>query len=102
MAFKTIKLQTNAERNYILLSSIIEWFEPCIIGGSDKTQPAARKAFVIYGDVGTVEDEIEGGRFFRRREKAVVTAFLDKFSLQVGDAVTVERLAPYTYRFMPG
>ncbi|KTC25435.1 hypothetical protein AO392_14505 [Pseudomonas putida] len=102
MASKTIELRTNAERNYILVSAIIDWFEPSIIGGSDKTLPAARKAYVIYGDVATIEDEIEGRRFFRRREKAVVTAFLDKFSLQPGDPILVERLAPYTYRFMPG
>lgn len=101
MASKTIELQTNAERNYILVSSIIDWFEPSIIGGSDKTRLAARKAYVIYGDVATIEDEIEGSRFFRRREKAVVTAFLDKFNLQPGDPILVERLAPYTYRFMP-
>ncbi|MGE1612299.1 hypothetical protein V1687_16925 [Pseudomonas putida] len=102
MASRTIELRTNAERNYILISSIIDWFEPCIIGGSTKSQPANRKAFVIYGDVATIEDEIEGSRFFRRREKDVVTAFLDKFALQPGDPIVVERLAPFTYRFMPG
>ena len=103
MPFRIIKLQTNASRDYILLSDIFDWFEPEIVGGTKKMEPAARNAYVIYGDIETVEDFIlSDKKIFQQRKVRFVSAFLNKYALKEGDPVKVERLAPFTYRFMPG
>ncbi len=103
MTYKIIKLQTNGTRDYILLSDIFDWFEPEIIGGTKKSEGSARKAYVIYGDIGTVEDFIIcDKKIFQQRKRRFVTAFLDQHALNEGDLVKVERLAPFTYRFLPG
>jgi hypothetical protein len=103
MTFKNIRLQTNATRDYILLSDVFDWFEPEIVGGTSKTEPAARNAYVIYGDIETVEDFIlSDKKIFQQRKARFVRAFLDKYSLKEGDYLRLERLAPFTYRFMPG
>ncbi|KMY04256.1 hypothetical protein V476_25305 [Pseudomonas syringae KCTC 12500] len=103
MTYKIIKLQTNKKRNYILLSDIFDWFEPEIIGGTKKSESSSRKAYVIYGNIETVEDFIVSDKkIFRQRKRRFVTAFLDQHGLHKGDLVRVERLAPFTYRFLPG
>lgn len=103
MTFRIIKLQTNAKRNYIMLSEIFEWFEPSIVGGTKKAEPSAQKAYVVYADIETVEDFIlSDKKIFQQRKARFVTAFLDKYALKEGDPVRVERLAPFTYRFLPG
>ncbi|MGE7957020.1 hypothetical protein ACQKQA_10550 [Pseudomonas sp. NPDC089530] len=102
MSFKIIKLQTNASRDYILLSDIFDWFEPEIIGGTNRAEPPVRNAYVIYGDIETVEDFIlSDKKIFQQRKTRFVRAFLDKYALNEGDSVRIERLAPFTYRFMP-
>ncbi|MEE4099181.1 hypothetical protein [Pseudomonas viridiflava] len=103
MTYKIIKLRTNDERDYIMLSDIFDWFEPEIIGGTKKSECSVRKAYVIYGDIATVEDFIVcDKKIFQQRKRRFVTAFLDKHALNEGDLIKVERLAPFTYRFLPG
>ena len=103
MSTKTIRLQTNATRDYILLSEVFDWFEPEIIGGTNASEPAIRKAYVIYGNIETVEDFLlVDKKIFQQRKGRFVSRFLDDHGLQPGDLIKIERLAPYTYRFMPG
>lgn len=103
MDTKTIKLRTNATRDYILLSEIFDWFEPEIIGGVSASEPAARTAYVIYGCIETVEDFLlRDKKIFQQRKGRFVSRFLDDHGLLSGDLIKIERLAPYTYRFMPG
>ena len=103
MSFRVIRLQTNAKRDYILLSDIFDWFEASIVGGTKKAEPSIQKAYVIYGDIETVEDFIVSDKkIFQQRKARFVTAFVDKYLLKEGDFVRIERLAPFTYRFSPG
>lgn len=95
-----IKLRTNAQRDYIRLTDIMNWFEPDIKGGNNKSCLAKRMATIQYGNQPAVLDDIDESKgIFRKRAKSLAQRFLNENNLSIGDAIKVERLAPYTYRF---
>lgn len=102
MDYREFPLKTNRERNYILLSDIIDFFEPQIFGGTTKANQALQLARVQYGNQPAIEDDIPSGHhFFRRRGSGLVTKFLDDNNLQSGDMVRLERVEAFSYRFTP-
>jgi hypothetical protein len=102
MTYRIFPLQTNNERSYILLTQVLDWLEPGIMGGDTKLERATRLATVQYGNQPSLKDDIAGKhKFFRTRSQNVVAQFLDSHGLQTGDLIKLERLAPYSYRFTP-
>ncbi|MDB5995255.1 MAG: hypothetical protein JWP42_2391 [Pseudomonas sp.] len=103
MVSRTFQLKTNKQRSYIRLTDVLDFFEADIFGGKTRATKAPRLASVQYGAQSPIEDDIpEGHNFFRGREAGVVTKFLDDHDLHPGDLIRLDRVAPYTYRFMPG
>jgi hypothetical protein len=103
MSYRIFPLQTNDQRTYIRLTQVLDWLEPEIFGGDTKREPAKQLALVQYGGLPPIRDDIAGKhKFFRSRSQAVVTRFLDDHDLKPGDMIKLERLGPFSYRFMPG
>lgn len=103
MATRTFPLQTNGQRSYIRLTEILDFFEPEIFGGNLKTNRAPQMASIQYGSQAAFNDDIPSNHnFFRTLKRGVVTKFLDDHKLEKGSLIMIERLAPFTYRFMPG
>ena len=99
----TFELRTNASRDYIMLSGLMHWFEPDILGGKNKSHKAKSMATVQYGDNPPVLDDIDASKsIFRSRRKCLARCFLDDHGLSNGDLITLERTAPYAYRFTKG
>lgn len=102
MTYRIFPLQTNKKRTYIRLTQVLDWLEPEIFGGNTKLERATRLATVHYGNQPPIEDDIAGRhKFFRQRAGHLAAKFLDEYGLNAGDLIKIERLAPYTYRFIP-
>lgn len=99
MQVRIFPLSTNKKRTYILLTEVMDVFEPAIQGGRSKQQRAKQLAKVQYGNCPVIEDDIDfTKKIFRSRSKFVVTKFLDDFNIKNGDLLKLVKVAPYSYR----
>jgi len=89
--------QGNIDNSHIYLSSFFEKFPADTIGGSNRSSAAQREVAVDWGGSAVVMTDLDGTkRFFRRR--GWIREFFARNGARVGDLVTVEEIAPYSYR----
>ena len=80
MQTRIFPLSTNKQRTYILLTEVMDLFEPSILGGKSKLFRASRLANIQYGDGPVIEDDIdftkkysEAGRDLWSRSSLTIT-----------------------------
>lgn len=89
--------QGNIDNNHIYLRSFFEKFPADAIGGSNRASAAHREIAVDWGGGAIVMTDLDGAkRFFRKR--GWIREFFERHGVCAGDMVTVEEVAPYSYR----
>lgn len=89
--------QGNIDNNHIYLRSFFEKFPIDAIGGSNRASAAPREIAVDWGGGAVVMTDLDGAkRFFRKR--GWIREFFERNGARAGDMVTVEEVAPYSYR----
>ncbi|WP_244519268.1 exonuclease domain-containing protein [Paracoccus alcaliphilus] len=89
--------QGNIDNNHIYLRSFFEKFPADAIGGSNRASAARREIAVDWGGGAAVMTDLDGAkRFFRKR--SWIREFFEANGTRAGDMVTVEEVAPYSYR----
>lgn len=89
--------QGNIDNNHIYLRSFFEKFPADAIGGSNRASAAQREIAVDWGGGTVVMTDLDGAkRFFRKR--SWIREFFELHGVRAGDMVTVEEVAPYSYR----
>ena len=89
--------QGNIDNNHIYLRSSFEEFPADAIGGSNRASAAQREIAVDWGGDTVVMTYLAGAKkFFRKR--GWIREFFDRHGVRAGDMVTVEEIAPYSYR----
>ncbi|RMF10406.1 MAG: hypothetical protein D6763_05795 [Alphaproteobacteria bacterium] len=92
--------QGNIDNSHIYLRGFFEKFPADAIGGSNRASAASRKIAVDWGGGTVVMTDLDGTkRFFRKR--GWIREFFERHGVRAGDKVTVEEIAPYTYRVAP-
>lgn len=89
--------QANIDHSHIYLGSFFEKFPADAIGGSNRASAAQREIAVDWGGAAVVMTDLDGAkRFFRKR--GWIREFFERNGARAGDMVTVEEVAPYSYR----
>ena len=89
--------QGNIDNDHIYLRSFFDKFPADAIGGSNRASAAQREIAVDWGGETVVMTDLDGAkRFFRRR--GWIREFFERHGARAGDMVTVEEIAPYSYR----
>lgn len=89
--------QGNIDNNHIYLRSFFEKFPADAIGGSNRASAAQREIAVDWGGATVVMTDLDGQKkFFRKR--GWIREFFERHGVRTGDMVTVEEVAPYSYR----
>lgn len=89
--------QGNIDNNHIYLRSFFEKFPADAIGGSNRASAAQREIAVDWGGDTVVMTDLDGAKkFFRKR--GWIREFFTRHGVRAGDVVTVEEIAPYSYR----
>ena len=89
--------QGNIDNSHIYLRSFFEKFPADAIGGSNRASAARREIAVDWGGGAVVMTDLDGTkRFFRKR--SWIREFFERHGARAGDVVTVEEVAPYSYR----
>jgi DNA polymerase-3 subunit epsilon len=89
--------QGNIDNSHIYLRKFFEKFPADAIGGSNIASAAMREISVDWGGEAVVMTDLDGAkRFFRKR--GWIREFFDRNGARSGDMVTVEEVAPYSYR----
>lgn len=89
--------QGNIDNNHIYLRSFFEKFPADAIGGSNRASAAQREIAVEWGGGAVVMTDLDGSkRFFRKR--GWIREFFERQGVRAGDMVTVDEVAPYSYR----
>jgi hypothetical protein len=91
--------QSSIDNSYILLTSIMDFFPPEIIGGKNK-HLAAQKARLCIGTGDLVDTDIDGTKYLFR-ERAWTRRFFHVHSLVPGDQVIIECTGQHTYHLYP-
>jgi hypothetical protein len=101
MEFVEIELtQGNLNHDHLYLSSVIEFFPPDSIGGSNDSNLAPRALEVHSGIASPVRTDIAGDKkIFRRR--AWVGEFFKVHNLAAGDRVIIEKTGADRYHVYP-
>lgn len=101
MEFVEIELtQGNINNDHLYLSSVIEFFPPDSIGGSNDSSLAPRALEVHSGISSPVRTDIVGDKkIFRRR--AWVGEFFEVHNLAAGDRVVIEKTGIDRYHVYP-
>lgn len=87
----------NLKNNHIYLRGFFEKFPVDAIGGANRASSAQREISVDWGSGAVVTTDLDGKkRFFRKR--AWIREFFEHHKVEAGDMVTVEEVAPYSYR----
>lgn len=89
--------QANIDHNHIYLRSFFEKFPTDAIGGSNRASAAQREIAVEWGGGAVVMTDLDGSKkFFRKR--AWIREFFERNGARAGDVVTVDEVAPFSYR----
>ncbi|SUB01468.1 DNA polymerase III subunit epsilon [Pannonibacter phragmitetus] len=89
--------QGNINNNHIYLRAFFEKFPDDAIGGSNRESAASREIAVDWGGEAVVMTDLDGAKkFFRKR--GWIREFFEQRGVRAGDIVTVEEIAPYSYR----
>lgn len=89
--------QGNIDNSHIYLRSFFEKFPADAIGGSNRASVAQREIAVDWGGATAVMTDLDGQKkFFRKR--GWIREFFERHGVRAGDMVTVEEVAPYSYR----
>ena len=99
--------QGNLKWNHVYLRTVLAFFPPDCIGGSDASQLASRWLTLDFERVGPVTTDIAGpdvhdrdGRsnhFIFRVRGAIWRSFFEAFGAIAGDEVIIRRDTPYAY-----
>ena len=89
--------QGNINHSHIYLRGFFEKFPADAIGGSNRASAAQREIAVDWGGGTVVMTDLDGEKkFFRKR--GWIREFFKRHGVRAGDMVTVEEVAPYSYR----
>jgi len=89
--------QGNIDNDHIYLRSFFAKFPTDAVGGSNRASAAQREIAVDWGGGTVVMTDLDGTkRFFRKR--GWIREFFARNRARAGDSVTVEEIAPYSYR----
>jgi DNA polymerase III epsilon subunit-like protein len=89
--------QGNINHSHIYLRGFFEKFPADAIGGSNRASAAQREIAVDWGGAAVVMTDLDGEKkFFRKR--GWIREFFERHGVRAGDMVTVEEVAPYSYR----
>jgi DNA polymerase III subunit epsilon len=89
--------QGNIDNNHIYLRSFFARFPSDAIGGSNRASAAQRQIAIDWGGGTLVMTDLDGTkRFFRKR--GWIREFFERHGVRAGDMLTVEEVAPYSYR----
>jgi DNA polymerase III epsilon subunit-like protein len=89
--------QGNINHSHIYLRGFFEKFPADAIGGSNRASAAQREIVVDWGGATIVMTDLDGEKkFFRKR--GWIREFFERHGVRAGDMVTVEEVAPYSYR----
>ena len=89
--------QGNIDNDHIYLRTFFDKFPADAIGGSNRASAAQREIAVDWGSGTVVMTDLDGTkRFFRKR--GWIREFFARHGARAGDMVTVEEVAPYSYR----
>ncbi|MCU0732664.1 MAG: 3'-5' exonuclease [Hyphomonas sp.] len=89
--------QGNINHSHIYLRGFFDKFPADAIGGSNRASAAQREIAVDWGGAAVVMTDLDGEKkFFRKR--GWIREFFERHGVRAGDMVTVEEVAPYSYR----
>lgn len=89
--------QGSIDNNYINLREFFEKFPVDAIGGSNHASAASREITVDWGGKTVAMTDLDcTKRFFRKR--GWIGEFFKLHDIRAGDMVTIEEIAPYSYR----
>ena len=89
--------QGNINHSHIYLRGFFEKFPADAIGGSNLALAAQREIAVDWGGAAVIMTDLDGQKkFFRKR--GWIREFVEWHGVRAGDMVTVEEVAPYSYR----
>lgn len=89
--------QGNIDNSHFYLRSFFEKFPADAIGGSNRAYAAQREVAVDWGGAVVVMTDLDGAkRLFRKR--GWIREFFERNGARPGDMVTVDEVAPYSYR----
>jgi len=92
--------QGNIDNNHIYLRAFFDKFPADAIGGSNRAAAASREIAVDWGGESAVMTDLDSAkRFFRKR--GWIREFFERYSVRAGDKLTIEEIAPYSYRIAP-
>ena len=89
--------QSNINHSHIYLRGFFEKFPIDAIGGSNRASAAQREIAVDWGGVAVVLTDLDGEKKFSRK-RGCIREFFELHGVRAGDMVTVEEVAPYSYR----
>lgn len=89
--------QGNINHSHIYLRGFFDKFPADAIGGSNRASAAQREIAVDWGGGTVVMTDLDGQKkFFRKR--GWIREFFERHGVRAGDMVTVQEVAPYSYR----
>ncbi|QEW06870.1 DNA binding protein [Nitrincola iocasae] len=101
MKYRSVKLNENSfKNNYILLTEIMDFFPPELIGGSNKVE-SAEEATLYIGVCEPVKADIDGAKKFFRVRGPLTRRFFEAHELKPGDEVIFERVGHHEYHLYP-
>lgn len=91
------KGNTNPKNSHFYMRAFIHRFPTDLVGGSNESLSAQKRALVDWGGPSAIETDIDGEKKFFRKRSWVKQFFADN-DAEPGDRVRVEETAPYRYR----
>lgn len=101
----------NLRNGHIYLRTILDFFPPEAIGGSDRTQIADQPLTVTFVPGVTIQSDITGpdrlGRSGRSkhcflRNRGAVKDFFERSGAKTGDVAEIAKTGPYAFTFSLG
>jgi hypothetical protein len=88
--------QSNLDHGHLYLNPVLDLFPEDVVGGSNKTSPAARTVLVECGGETVETDIVRDKKIFRKR--GWLARFFRELRVAAGDRVLLEQVGPYAYR----
>lgn len=89
----------NVRHNHIYLRGFFDMFPADVVGGSNRSEAAARELVVVWGEEKRVQTDLDGTKkIFRSR--GWIRRFFEHSGAAPGDVVQVFQVDPYTYHVL--
>ena len=101
LSFRSVKITPGGyKNNYILLSDILDFFPPELIGGPNGDE-AGQQAIIYFGISDPVRADIDGEKKFFRVRGPLTRRFFEAHKLEAGDRVIFEKVGKHEYHLYP-